>query len=426
MLCAGHAQAGTVTRPGKTGVACGPGPAWVDGCKPNAVDMNAEADLIVNLVNGNIDNANISSSAAITQGKIVDPEPSEVDGYSDTTTEMDDDESPGDYTTRTQATTLQKEIEQLRYKLAQSCGLQDAVRVNGSGAQDVGWLETCAGMHNLVNNDQFINDFDNDNTPDGWTLVGGGTANNNDAATAQGFGKVLAVGGSTTNDGASYTLDELRASTRYLVTWKGDCVLGTCDLSSTGALATGEWRNVDVDFGASAGQQSAVFMTTATPADVTLTFACDSAAACVISVQDFGVYALTPYRSAPQRFYQLKLDEDATHSCTVAGAPITTDLAITVAVPGPAYLVRARVEGTVSSTGGLAPMVWDLQEDGATMDSTLSHTYDADIANMVLPFSFERVSQPAAGSHTYRVQCSATSSNATLTNGRLTVEVIPE
>lgn len=417
---AGMAVAGTIVRGTKTSTGT---TAWADGFALPAAELNSDFDTVYNLVNGNIDNANIASSAAIVQSKIVDPELSEIDGYSDSTAEMDDDDDPGSYASRNAAANLQEEIEQLRYRLAQACGTQAAVRANGSGNQDVGWVELCASSHNMVNNYQFSVDSDGDAVPDGYTAVGGGVAIVGGAlsGTAEGFGnRIVHVGSS--GEGWSYTLDKLKASTRYLISLRATELSGNTNLTTTGAINSSEWRNVDVDFdGATFATYTAVFATDSTPTNVVIKVLCDGGA-CSGEVTDFGVYELTTDRRVNPRMNGIQVDTDTTHSCTVAGGEDATDASLAVVVPDVGYMVKLTADGGWAA-GGSATFTVDIENDTTNVGlASASYTTTSTITR---PFSITRVEYPAAGTHTYTVNCTAVTSDVTVTNVVLTAELIP-
>ena len=66
LVMAGIAEAGTITRPGKSFG----GTSWITGVVPTAADFNGDIDTVYSEINGSITNVNIGASAAIAGSKI--------------------------------------------------------------------------------------------------------------------------------------------------------------------------------------------------------------------------------------------------------------------------------------------------------------------------------------------------------------------
>ena len=66
LVLAGLAEAGTITRPGKSFG----GTSWITGVVPTAADFNGDIDTVYSEINGSIANVNVSASAAIAGSKI--------------------------------------------------------------------------------------------------------------------------------------------------------------------------------------------------------------------------------------------------------------------------------------------------------------------------------------------------------------------
>jgi hypothetical protein len=422
LLAATSANAGTVARSTKS---CTGTTAWPEGvttCVLDGEELNDDFDLIFNEFNGNITNANINASAAIAQSKIVDPEPSEVDGYSDSVGETDDDESPGDYSSRTAATTLQKEIEQLRYTIARVAGLTGATRVNASGSQTVGWVERPANPYNLIRNASFTSE-DSD-VPKPWVVATSATPTLSDATDAEGFGLVWNIVVSADNRGYSYTLTELKASTRYAVVVRAAEVSGACDIATTGADATSEWRNLDLNLdGATYANYIGVIQTDGTPTNIVLQLFGDGGA-CEMNIRHVGVYELRSASFTTQPLVTgVNWGSDSSHTCA-AGVPSEVGFNIPIHAPASGYLVRVHVDGAYESAGagtlelefieasiGVISPNLDLQDGAATAER---------------PFSLTRIINPGgAGALELDLQCTAAASAFTLTDMQLHAELIP-
>lgn len=96
--------AGTVTKPF----------TFSPGGTIKSSEINSNYDTLYNEFNGNIDNNNVKASAGIA--------PSKVDDYSTNATQMQTTTDPGDVGTESLPTSLQGEIERLRFKIKQIVG----------------------------------------------------------------------------------------------------------------------------------------------------------------------------------------------------------------------------------------------------------------------------------------------------------------
>lgn len=409
----------TISRPAKTGNNCGSGTSFIDGCEPNAADFNNEFDTIVNDYNGNITNVNINTLAGIA--------PTKIDDLSATASAMDTETSPGSYTSRSAATSLQAEVQRLRYKVAQAGGIEPCVRVNGSGAQVISWVELPRQTENLVANAHFATDMDADGIPDGFAAEGasgGGVVAG--ASTAEGFGFTWTVAGDD-NEGVSYTLDKLRASTRYAIVIRAALSSGAGDITTTGADSASEWRNLDSNLsGASFADYCGVIATDTTPTNIVVKILGDGGAF-IASIRDFAVYELAAIPRPSHETYSLATDRDATFSLTAGAGDTASDASIAVTIPDSGYVVRATVDGwCVQDTTGAGGMSLDIEEDGTDiLDAVFfgNSSGGSVTAGAIFPFSFTRVSvNPSAGSHTYRVAGSATTRDWTCTSVNLLVE----
>lgn len=96
--------AGTVTKPF----------TFSPGGTIKSSEINSNYDTLYNEFNGNIDNNNVKASAGIA--------PSKIDDYSTNATQMQTTTDPGDVGSESLPTSLQGEIERLRFKIKQIVG----------------------------------------------------------------------------------------------------------------------------------------------------------------------------------------------------------------------------------------------------------------------------------------------------------------
>jgi hypothetical protein len=312
LVAASVSSAGTIVR----GTKATGGTAFVSG-KIFPAEVNYDFDTIYTEINGEIDNANIASDAAIVATKIVltdvitnthvnsaaaiaytkmsqavasgddgdDPDTGIdadiVDDYSIDEDEQATASDPGTSDATTLATNMQEELEQLRYKIEQlTVGLSAAHVANGAAEDtDASWIDGPARSFNHIKNGGFDVWTTANCAPcsagfpaDFWGLVG--TPNLADtpktAADGEGVGfGLLVTGNGGSGEGVSQTIDGIKADTKYLARaivkpTSGD----SCTLSTTGALTT---QMSDVSTGTGAYEViSGIFVTDSTPSAVAI------------------------------------------------------------------------------------------------------------------------------------------------------------
>jgi hypothetical protein len=420
LVCAVFADAGTIARVTKSATGT---TEFGASSVLSSTELNGDFNVIVNEINGNLSNANVVSGADITTTKVGDE--------SATAAAQDADTTPGDYTSRSLPTTLSGEIQTLRYKLSQAMGVQPCTRVNGSGSQDVGWVDLPVNGPNLVANASFAIDDDANGIPDPWAGVGasaGGLVSS--ASTAEGFGNIWTITGDD-NEGVSYTFDELKGSTRYLIHVRASLTSGDADITTTGADAASEWRNIDLDLSGSAfADYCAVIDTDATPTNIVVSILGDGATF-IGAVRDFGVYELSAIPRANKRYYQIETDADSGHAFP-DGVDTATDATLTVLVPDIGYVVKVTADGSCSHDGATGASIFsiDLEEDGTDLGDALLMGNVAltgtSLADRYYPFSITRISEnPAKGNHTYRLAGESAGEDWDCVVMTLTVEMIP-
>jgi hypothetical protein len=413
------ALADTVSRPAKS---CGGGSAYANPCVVQDTDLNGDYDALANEINGNLANVNIKASAGVATSKI--------DDESATAAGQDADATPGDYSSRSLPTTLAGEIQRLRFKLSQAAGVQTCTRVNGSGSQDVGWMELPVASENLVANSHFGTDAGADGIPDGGFAADGasGAGVISGASTAEGFGNVWTVAGDD-NEGVSYTLDKLRASTRYAIVIRAGLSAGAADITTTGANAASEWRNFDLDLsGSGFADYCGVIQTDATPTNIVVKVLGDGGAF-IAAIRQFAVYELGAVPREDHRANHVSTDRDNTAAFVAGAGDTVTDASIAITLPDTGYLVKATADGwCIQDTTGAGTLELDIEEDGTDILDAMflgNSSGGSVTTGLIFPFSITRVSvAPAAGNHTYRVVGSATTRDWTCTTINLLVERI--
>jgi hypothetical protein len=410
------AYAGTITRPTK---GCGGSGSFVDNCLVIASDLNGDIDPVYTVINGNLEDINIKAAADIALTKLGDTSTNAAAHDADTT--------PGSYASRTLPTTLTGEIQQLRYKVGQSAGLQACARINGTGTQDVGWVELPATGENLVTNSSFAVDSDGDGIPEGWAAVGGGSSTVTAASTAEGFGYVMTVAG-LNNTGVAYTFDKLRASTRYAVYVRAALTAGAGDITTTGADAASEWRDLDINLsGASFADYCGVIATDTTPTNVAVQILGD-AGAVTAAVREVSLFELGAVRRPRKVMNAVATDLDTTHTFTAGAGDTATDASLTVNIPDINYYAKVTIDGyCYQVTTGAGGLLFKLQEDGVAIGSIAmgNAAGGSNTAETPVPVSITRASiSPTTGNHTYRAVGSASTRDWTCEEISLVVERI--
>jgi hypothetical protein len=421
LILASYAGAGTITRPIK---ACTGTSAFGSNCVLTAAELNADFDLFVNEFNGGIEDVNVDGNANI--------DPSKIGDYSATAAEHGTDSSPGVYGAETLPTTLEVELQQIRYKLAQACGTQGAIRRNAAGVQQVDWIELCSDGHNVAPNSSFFLDSDADTTPDGWSLVVNGTTLASNKNERDGPGKGLSIVGLAAADGAAFTFEMPRNDTRYLIVARVSMFAGTAEITTTGADAAGEWRDIAATdlpvAGASNVNYTAVVEADgANPTtDILVNFLC-TGGACTILLADFGIYELT---DVPRRdegdVHFIQMDDDVTETW-VAGAGFAdiVGLSISARAPDDGYMIHVHADGYCHTDGaGNGSLTIDIEADGAAIDGVGILASNA--TTLTLPWSLDRwTTSVAKQTVVFTVSAAASTTNWTCLNTRLSTELVP-
>jgi hypothetical protein len=400
----------TITRPTKAATGTG---SYGSNTVLASSELNADLDTVYTEINGELNNANIKAAAAI--------ELSKLDGYSDSSTEQDTELSPGIVASRVAATTAAEEIQQLRYALSRLSGYVNAEREAGSGLVGVPWIEPPFLGENLIRNASFGTVSDSGTgLPDGWSAVGTVVSVVADADTAMGLGLKWTIQPSADTEGVTYTLGELRASTKYLIVVRGGETAGNLVISTTGADAASNFRNVSKGMsGSSQANYAFVVQTDATPTDIVLKILASGATATGV-ITYVACHELSSEPLGQAVVHSAAMTVDATQALT-AGAGDT--VAVSQAVHGPpGHIVKISAYGSIIGGGG-GSGDFKIKRATTQLGNTQSITYSLLSSSAVSMTVIDTA--PAAGANTYNFTAAATTANATFAPSCIVAEVIP-
>jgi len=439
LFAAATAPAGTITR----GTKAAGGTDFSTGVI-SASEVNTDFNTIYNEFNGNIDTDNIDASAAIPLSKLsladsitnthinsgaaivfskMDQtaamlDADIVDDYSTNDAEQMTESDPGTSDALTNATNLEIELKQLRYKIHElTVGANaSAVAAAAATATDTSWADGPVRPGNHIYNGGFdvLDDLSISADGNGWTRVlTPTTLAAENLVEAEGFGdgqgiNIIDTGAALS--GISQTLDGLKASTRYLAIAATRDDVGTCEITTTGA-DTNQLTVVSDDSG-SWQILSGTFETDSTPTNVVLKLlAVASSDDCVFD--NVGVYEINA-DPLPRAGKVHCYDSTTTASDDTFAINTLTDtgLSCAVTVPGPGYIitVRGKIIGDNDAAGSYALEGRLVQDCGAaaTVDA------DVDVANAnnnaavddiaVLEFFYVNDSPTAGATCTYTME----------------------
>lgn len=439
LLCviASTSFAATITRSTK---ASG-GTAFVDGNIILASEVNADFDVIVNLVNGNIDTNNLSASAGIVSGQILDgtllnadvnasaaiayskfsqtaaqQDADIVDDFSATEPEMVTVTSPGITGTASLATNLEEELARLRYAIKRL-----AVGVNAkytSGAATMSWIDGPVRGGNLSFNGSFeVKASASPAAPDGWALVGvPTTVEQAETAVTLGEGKEIHIVARASNiDGISQTYAGLKASSQYLVMVyaKAATVSDTCGLITTGA--TGTFGNLALTTSATTYTPLVGYISTdTTPTNIVVSLvAAANAQADDCDYDQFGVYSVDADVMHPSGSVAQSIRKTSNQTFSSASYTAFTSLSTVITVPGPGYWIETTADFALERAAGSSNVNIGarIQENGTTCaikERTLTTTTEA------VPISMSCVNTaPTPGTtYTYTTDAKITADSA--------------
>ena len=233
----------TYTRPAKA-VSGDGSTSYVDGNKLPASELNADIDGIVNVLNGNIDSNNISSSANIPNSALVEIDGTKVADHADDDSTFLTATSPGDSFSTSRPTNLEGELERVRYRIKANNGyFTEQKATNASNAlTTLGWTEPPIAGPNLLLNAGFEDhEITNQDPPTHWTEENTLTASAIESAVAAhdtygGHKRSFRFTGGV-DAGISQTVQGLKADTKYLFGAAFFVSGGGLKLSTAGGLA---------------------------------------------------------------------------------------------------------------------------------------------------------------------------------------------
>lgn len=221
---------------------------FVNGTSADADQVDAEFDNIIATLNGNIDNANISGSASIAATKVDPIPPARVLDHADTEAEYKTTATAGDTSAPDLPTTLEGELERLRYRIGANRGyLASTSYMEASTPTSASWTEPAIVGRNLLPNSGFELATSTDAAPPGWTLLG--TPDEVDIETPAhsivGLEKrSLRILTDDSNEGIECEVAGLKANTKYLIGVAYNLAAGTLNLTTTNGLASGGYQNL--------------------------------------------------------------------------------------------------------------------------------------------------------------------------------------
>jgi len=194
-----------------------------------------------------LDDSNIKAAADIASTKIGD--------YSASAAEQKTVTDPGSGGSLSAATTINGELERLRFAIERLAigmdGSTHAKRNAGAGNLDCSWMEYPARPENLALNGSFDLKQSAVTTaaPDEWALVGDPvslTLGTTDVS--EGVGNMCTIVTNAATEGMKKTFTEIKASTRYLVSVRAKAATGkTARMVTVGANAASGFRDITLD-----------------------------------------------------------------------------------------------------------------------------------------------------------------------------------
>jgi hypothetical protein len=386
-----------------------------------STEVDDDLDQIYSELDAGLDDANVRTAANIASSKIGD--------YSASTAEQGTRVDPGNAGNLSAATTLNGEIERLRYSLERGMIGLAAVRQGAAsvGTDDVSWYDVPARAQNLIQNGSFAIDDDTaaaNAAPPGWDLIGTPTLALG-TETEAGDGNTLVVTGAGAADsGIAQSLLGLKPSTRYLVyamvkvTGGGDTLTIETDdtLGGVGADATSDFIDLDYDLtSATHGTMApvaAIFQTDSTPTDIRLSFLAVTVGD-IFEIAHVGVYECNanPYHGPGRYVFRLSDDGTDTNRIStgggwttirddVAGAPVEMSISVN---PVQGSQIRASAQVTYSAADVASVKGLRLLEDGTAVDVSYMETHVA--ADVITLFVSYTNMAPAPGTAlTYTIE----------------------
>lgn len=459
--------------------------SFQDGERLPATDLNTDPDTLFNLVNGNLDNDNIKSSAAIAYTKLAltgslvnaDMTPgtltnaainasaaialTKADDISGSASAAATATDPGVSNSESLATTLAGELERLRYAIERQALGIDAARFDATGTIEATYWGDLPvrGLHWLPG----FNGVVTSGLPSGWTNVNTATLAQEAADAADktaGKGRAIKItAAGSANEGISWTLSGLKASTKYMVLAIVKATSGdTVRLVTTGADAATSFRDITVTSTATAWTVlSGVVQTDSTPTNIVVKVdtGADTDIVWTAGVA-YGECSATPL---PRRVAVVEQQLAITAGTAITGSTTdagldtnyqfidngSTDLDMTVYVPGDGYYIKVTAEvnarEAVADGGAENLLTWRIYQSvgGAAFSAARTKIIGSEHAgndNVAATFTDSMVyivKNPTPGSsYRYGVAATRSGGNQNITpqlgnvgSSALTIEVLP-
>lgn len=338
--------------------------SYVDGNNLPAAELQADFDAIVNWANGDIDEDNISASAQIANSQLADIAATKVTSPSSFTTTT----SPGDSATPSAPTTYAAEAARSFYKMGMLRGYTtNAKYMNSSAvATDATWFEPPIAGPNLLKNPGFeVQSGGAGTAPDGWSLVGTPStlAIENPAFDEYGLEKrSVNIVTDAANEGISTTVSGLKDSAKYLIGMAytitdNGTTPGVIRLSTTNALASGNYRNLALDGSTEAASTvvitQGIVKAQSPPATITVTISATESGA-DFNVIEAWMYELSEGYPVDRPAIPMQVADYTTLDDAIAGGGAATwttlsDLSLSQYVPFAGY--RFTYEATLCFRG---------------------------------------------------------------------------
>lgn len=412
LVLASSADAGLITRSTKPNG----GTSWQTGDTITATPLNGDADTIYNLVNGSLDSTNLSASAGITSGQILDDTLTNadinsaaaiayskflqtaaqqdmdiVDDFATNAAEFITNTSPGDTGTPSLPTNLEQEIARIRYVLRRIAVGANAKLTTGSA--EANWIDVPVRSGNLMFNGDFeIKAAASPAAPDGWALNGvPTTVQQAETAVTMGEGKEINIVARASNaDGITYTLAGLKASTNYVVSvWaKAATASDTCALATSGAAA-GTFGDVSLSTQSTTYVPLvAMFATDATPTNIVINLIGSSnAQADDCDFDHAGVFEANADPVALPGALAQTVRVTASQTITATAYAAVTNATTAVTVPGPGYWIETVFDGSANRQAGSSneDFAFQIKENGtACAIKTDSFQYNDEMGSISL------------------------------------------
>jgi len=392
-----------------------------DGNDILAAELNADFDTVFDEVNGGLDATNCTAGGITNVAIGAGVDAAKIDDYSATVVEMRIDTSPGVSGSESQATTLEGELSRLRYVVRRIASGSVAVHNDGSTHDTLYWGDQTVRGANLVKNHSFeVKTTAAGAAPDGWTIFGTPTTLTQATTdTSNGLGKCISIVGDAATEGIYQTIRGLKASALYFVQARYAVTTGSMLLTTTGAIASGEWRDLSITkTGAGWGTVAGVVQTDSSGTDIVLAFV-TTANGDAFKVDDVEFRELArEIVASPQTIVVRDSSTDTGAISSSEGVfPSGDALTAAVTVPCDGCTISVRAKACVQASAGSNNATLIMRE-ALTIAATTS---DVDIASeqidttsriYTVPLGYVNTNPTPGETYTYSLRALGVSTNA--------------